>query len=343
MEIKVNAEAWAVVDLLTLPTLAQIEDLEKSVKENFKINLDKRIISLVEKVKKALDFNDPLLKLFFNKDSELLLLNWDIEDLAGLDKPGQLPDYFLNIDRGEMVSRALTHLGADPHLLSNRKELSGDEIYRFVRELEVSEEEKWSVFSFLKDPDSSFKKMAEYSKLLIATVMGDLHKLGEDISSFNKSVTEELKSRGADGFRDLFKTFGLEGCDEIHIILSSFAQTLTLFSSGNRTAYVQAGREYGKILNSSSLYKLEDSAKLVNAISEPVKFSIIKCLKGKKLYGREICDRTGLSKTALSYHLDSLHVLNIINMEKSGTRIYYSLDLETIGKVLNAFMDYFKS
>ncbi len=83
-------------------------------------------------------------------------------------------------------------------------------------------------------------------------------------------------------------------------------------------------------------------SKVIKALSNQNRFSIVTKLLDGPAFGRELAEHTGLSHVTVSQHISILMSTNIVTAHNDGVRTYYSLNTETLRKHVDAFTEYFK-
>jgi len=66
--------------------------------------------------------------------------------------------------------------------------------------------------------------------------------------------------------------------------------------------------------------------KLFKALNDQTRRDILELLKAKELTAGEIADKFDISKPSISHHLDLLKQAGLIEADKQGQFIYYSLN-----------------
>ncbi|MEH7333019.1 autorepressor SdpR family transcription factor [Neobacillus drentensis] len=78
------------------------------------------------------------------------------------------------------------------------------------------------------------------------------------------------------------------------------------------------------------------------ALSDPSRRKILQLLKKKDLSAGEIADQFNMSKPSISHHLNLLKQANLVDSEKKGQQIIYSLNTSVFEDVITWFMDFLK-
>ena len=78
------------------------------------------------------------------------------------------------------------------------------------------------------------------------------------------------------------------------------------------------------------------------ALSDPSRRKILHLLKKKDLSAGEIADQFNMSKPSISHHLNLLKQANLVDSEKKGQQIIYSLNTSVFEDVITWFMDFLK-
>ncbi len=78
------------------------------------------------------------------------------------------------------------------------------------------------------------------------------------------------------------------------------------------------------------------------ALSNPIRREILIKLKSKNLTPGELSLHFPISKPSLSHHLTILRNANLIDSEKMGQKIYYSLNASVFYDIINKFLNNFE-
>lgn len=71
--------------------------------------------------------------------------------------------------------------------------------------------------------------------------------------------------------------------------------------------------------------RLEITAELFKAIGHPMRLAMLEKLKSGPWCVCELADKLGLNKSVASKHLSLLYDVGVLDMEKRGTQVIYSL------------------
>ncbi|MBS4196689.1 autorepressor SdpR family transcription factor [Lederbergia citri] len=75
------------------------------------------------------------------------------------------------------------------------------------------------------------------------------------------------------------------------------------------------------------------------ALSDPSRRKILHLLKKKDLSAGEIADQFNMTKPSISHHLNLLKQANLVDSEKKGQHVIYSLNTSVFEDVVTWFMD----
>jgi DNA-binding transcriptional ArsR family regulator len=78
------------------------------------------------------------------------------------------------------------------------------------------------------------------------------------------------------------------------------------------------------------------------ALSDPSRRKILHLLKKSDLSAGEIADHFNMTKPSISHHLNILKQANLVDSEKKGQQIIYSLNTSVFEDVVTWFMDFLK-
>ncbi|UOQ48838.1 metalloregulator ArsR/SmtB family transcription factor [Gracilibacillus caseinilyticus] len=86
--------------------------------------------------------------------------------------------------------------------------------------------------------------------------------------------------------------------------------------------------------------QLRNCSEIFLALADPIRQDIIMILtKHEKLNVSQILEHSSMSRSAISHHLKILRQANLVNANKKGTEIFYSLHIEDAVPQLKAFLN----
>jgi len=81
--------------------------------------------------------------------------------------------------------------------------------------------------------------------------------------------------------------------------------------------------------------KVEKVAFILKTIGHPVRLGIIDVLMHRdRISVNELCDLLDLEQSLVSHHLNNMKLKGILNSQREGKNIYYSLKLQEVRTVL---------
>ncbi len=82
--------------------------------------------------------------------------------------------------------------------------------------------------------------------------------------------------------------------------------------------------------------KLEKAAYILKSVAHPIRLSIIDLLSAKeRMSVNEICEALGCEQSLLSHHLSNMKLKGLLNAEKQGVQVFYSLKERDLIKLLD--------
>jgi len=81
---------------------------------------------------------------------------------------------------------------------------------------------------------------------------------------------------------------------------------------------------------------------LFKALADPTRRSIVELLKSKDLTPSEILEKLSVSQPTLSHHLDILKRANLIEGERNGQFVRYSLNMSVFQMAVEYIMQFTK-
>jgi DNA-binding transcriptional ArsR family regulator len=76
------------------------------------------------------------------------------------------------------------------------------------------------------------------------------------------------------------------------------------------------------------------------ALNDPTRREILELLKEKELTAGEIAEQFNMSWPSISHHLDLLKQAKLVDAEKDGQYIYYSLNIIVVDEILKWVMQF---
>ncbi len=87
-----------------------------------------------------------------------------------------------------------------------------------------------------------------------------------------------------------------------------------------------------KVLTSEQLDK---SSQILKAMAHPIRVSILSLIEGKKMNVTQIYESLKLEQSVVSHHLGILRDKGVLNAERDGKNVYYSLKSELLSSVID--------
>ena len=81
---------------------------------------------------------------------------------------------------------------------------------------------------------------------------------------------------------------------------------------------------------------------LFKALNDQTRREILELLKDKDLTAGEIADHFHITKPSISHHLDLLKQAELVDAEKDGQFIYYSLNTTVVDEIVKWFLQFKK-
>ena len=76
------------------------------------------------------------------------------------------------------------------------------------------------------------------------------------------------------------------------------------------------------------------------ALNDPTRRQILELLKEKEMTAGEIAEQFNMSWPSISHHLDLLKQAKLVEAEKEGQYIYYSLNINVVDEILKWVMQF---
>ena len=151
------------------------------------------------------------------------------------------------------------------------------------------------------------------------------------LETINKGVNNEQSE-----FLSSLANVKLEENDEVIIYPSLSLSAMIFFSDFMDHNIVVLGFVLSELWQNNAIdwHKNLRIVELLKALSDNTKFSILIKIKDNKLYSSQLASMLNLSGATVSHHMSGLHILRLVNIEKRGNRVYYSLNKEVLASYL---------
>lgn len=79
------------------------------------------------------------------------------------------------------------------------------------------------------------------------------------------------------------------------------------------------------------------------ALSDNTRRKILEMLKNGDLTAGEIAESFEMTKPSITHHLNLLYQADLVDKERDGQYIYYTLNITVMQEVISWFFDFFKN
>ena len=84
----------------------------------------------------------------------------------------------------------------------------------------------------------------------------------------------------------------------------------------------------------NNVKEIDDMSTFFKALSDSTRLKIVLAIMNKEYCVTDICNKIGMTKSAVSHQLASLKDLRLVKARKEGKEVYYSLDDEHVNLLL---------
>lgn len=208
---------------------------------------------------------------------------------------------------------------------------SKENVLNFVKELDISKGCKWDLYCFIDNIDKYKMEFISLIKEHKPTFKKLLKKQRKFIDGVNGYVIKKIDSEGIEFVKEYINNFiSLDEFKHVYMTSSYFDSYLIYFTLRNNTedCYLVVGPYYQEIANQNDY--IEGYLKIFKNLSDKTRFGIMKYILNEKRYGQEIADKFNISNASVSYHMNNLLFLNLVEISKEDNKVFYKLNKKRV-------------
>lgn len=225
-------------------------------------------------------------------------------------------------------------------------EKEGEEEFEAINSLHILDKQKWNLFSIIKDKKKSLLEI----KALFQELYPLFSYYEEKLMKKNKERAEEIQSSIEEKTREYYEDV-LEDKVEIdekyleesiHYILfmSRFSIVISDAEEKKRLVtgvHVQEVKHYKK---ENQRLGEEEKEKVLKALSDPNRFSILKMLKEGKLSNKEMAERLKITPAGVTYQMNHLVGVGLVRYctKENGRGKNYIVNVSYLEKIFESIL-----
>lgn len=288
-------------------------------------------------IQKESPFRRADLDLLFAPVSTALFLFHTVFE-RGLEEPEDLIAHLKELSVKDLLSefKSLLRVPGEEQSWINAETIEKALIKDRARESVPLDEEARQIYHLLLDPFLLKTKLAEvlewfYHQYLVQE-LDERSRQAESWIQDHQEMIEKDPWKLLSQLTDDCCGSLLQGYSEVNLYPVSHNSASEIWVMLPDTAHIVSTQDYlrEKISNAPEDQLREDNTDaLMETLSDAKRFAILRLLRGKPRYGREIAEEMGISPSTASYHIEKLMAAHLVRIEISrGRRFYYTLNKE---------------
>lgn len=234
-----------------------------------------------------------------------------------------------------IISEMLSCCGFETELLRNQMPQDIPALIAFLQQYDgTSDAAKWQLLDGVMNFDTHLEKVRGILAPLLQRYTDLLPMIQPIIDRTCDEIDRRITEAGS--AKRMLQKLGLVLDVEDLVIQPSAVvfQGISAFGSGETEESARLFLSYGILYD--RLFALESGSeaadtllqKILHALDDKTRMTILTALKDGGKYGQELAKLTWLTPATISHHMSELTSVGLVNIEKQGTRLVYRIDRE---------------
>ncbi len=249
--------------------------------------------------------------------------------------------YYIFLDKGKNIEEFLSwveNLDGEEYFKcysfgsifkSLEEKVTKDNILDILDKYKVKKSERIEILENFYLIDNKLDKLKKIIKVVYNKVFKEIEgEMEEKLKVFSDKIDNKIKKEGIESL----EIPNVNNGDKLYI---SYTYILSLMSFENVS--VIGRRLLGA--GNKDRFGIGNTLDLLKIISDEKRLTIIELLKKKKMYAKEIVNQLKLAKSTVSYHMETMLILGIVEHEKVENKVYYKLNMNKYERLLNEIKD----
>lgn len=221
------------------------------------------------------------------------------------------------------------------HIAKDNKRL-----LNFIKDLDISKVSKWDIYCFIENIEKYKYEFICLIKDYIPTYIKLVNNQSKFIDEVNNNIAKKVDVKGIEFIKEYTNNFiNLNDFKKIFIASSYFDSYLIYFTLRKNTehCYLVVGPYYQEISNQND--SIEKHLKILKNLSDKTRFGIMKYILDNRRYGQEISEKFNISNASVSYHMNNLLLLNMVEISKQDNKVFYKLNKKKVSETIKFLQD----
>lgn len=205
------------------------------------------------------------------------------------------------------------------------EDITKENILDILEKYKVKKSERSTVVENFYSREEKLDKLKKTVEIIYNKVFKKNEKeIEEKIKKISFRIEEKIKKYGIESLE-------IPNVKEGEKLFVSYIYVLSIMSFNNIT--IIGHRLLGS--GNKDRFGIGNTLDLLKILSDETRLTILELLKGKKMYAKEIVDSLKLAKSTVSYHMESMFILGIVEYEKIENKVYYKVNMKKYERLLD--------
>lgn len=207
----------------------------------------------------------------------------------------------------------------------------------FIKTLDISDGAKWCLYCFSENIRNNLAEAADLINEYSSIYNREMDRHSKKREGLDKEIENRINKENVSFLGELLRgSIDFSQYDEIHISAALLHYHSLYFYSRKNKGFMYIGCKYegfmGKLEGEN---EIERNLNIFKNLSDRTRYEILKLLLKRDYFGQEIAQELNITTATVSYHMNYLAAVRLVEITRKDHKAYYRLNKETIRACTN--------